>query len=127
MRGKALKTAGIALFLSITATAVHSQDSKEISGIDSGLASTALQCAAIFDIVEPQFPDRAAEIRGYRAKAKAQFLRASQTKETDFQAYLDNMRQQVDDALKSGKLQIMPEVNDCAQIYGTDYSTVMNK
>ncbi|HVZ30080.1 MAG TPA: hypothetical protein VG839_06770 [Asticcacaulis sp.] len=113
-----LKTIGLALAMVMeTAGIAHGQDTKNTPQADMELASTALECVAVFDIVAPQFPDRAAEIRDYRAKAVAQFLRASQTKEADFPGYLADMRQKVDAAVKDGQLRLMAEVNDCAQIY----------
>lgn len=123
---KSLTAIGLALGLA-TAGAAHAQGAKDKPEVDTGLASTALQCVAVFDVVAPQFPDRAAEIKGYRAKAVAQFLRASLTKAADVPAYVADMRQQVEAAIKDGKFNLMSEVNDCAQIYGTIYDTVTNK
>jgi hypothetical protein len=119
-----LKTMGLALGLAVMAGDGHAQDAPKV---DRELASTALECVAVFDMVAPQFPDRAAEIQDYRRKAVAQFLRASLTKEADLPAYLDTMKQQVNEAIKGGKYQLMTVVNDCAQIYGTTYDTVTNK
>lgn len=117
MRSKGLKAVGLALVMATVTGAAHSQNNGEAPKVDEDLAATALECVAVFDTVAPQFSDRATEIQTYRAKAVAQFLRASLTPEADFPAYLADMKKKVDEAVKSGQLQLMAEVNDCAQIY----------